>query len=57
MIGGRRLFLMVLCVDLAPAQAQDFALRVDSWHEQRVFAGFAPRVTDTQALLNARVLF
>jgi hypothetical protein len=33
------------------------ALRVDSWREQRVSAGLEPRETDTQVLLNARVLF
>jgi hypothetical protein len=32
-------------------------LRVESWREQRVAAALDPRVTDTQLLLNARVLF
>ncbi len=33
------------------------ALRVDSWREQRLAQGLAPRQVDTQVLLNARVLF
>jgi hypothetical protein len=33
------------------------ALRVDTWREQRLSQGLASRQTDTQLLLNARVLF
>jgi hypothetical protein len=33
------------------------ALRVDSWREQRLAQGLAPRQIDTQLQLNARVLF
>ncbi len=32
-------------------------LRVESWREQRISAALEPRATDTQVLLNARVLF
>jgi len=33
------------------------ALRVDSWRQQRLAAGLAPRQIDNQLLVNARVLF
>jgi hypothetical protein len=33
------------------------ALRVESWREQRLAQGLAPRQIDTQLQLNARVLF
>ena len=32
-------------------------LRIESWREQRAATAFDPRVTDTQVLLNARMLF